>query len=204
MKIICIGMNYAKHIAELGSHTPSEPLFFMKPDTALLRNCDPFYIPDFTNDLHYECELVVKINRLCKAIDVKFAHRCYDEIGLGIDFTARDLQEKCKAKGAPWEICKAFDKSAAISPEFIPKSELPEIQNINFELKINSDVRQSANSSDMIFGVDQIISYVSRFVTLKMGDLIFTGTPVGVGAVKIGDRLVGSIEGRQMFDFKIK
>lgn len=204
MKIICIGMNYAEHVAELRSKTPSEPVFFMKPDTALLRNNDPFYIPDFSTNLHYECELVVKINRLCKAIDLQFAHRCYDEIGLGIDFTARDLQEKCKANGHPWEICKSFDKSAAISPEFINKSELPDIQNINFTLEINSALRQHGNTSDMIFGIDHIISYISRFVTLKMGDLIYTGTPVGVGAVQIGDRLTGCIEGRKMLDFLIK
>lgn len=204
MKIICIGMNYAEHVKELGSETPQTPVFFMKPDTALLRNNDPFYIPDFTNNLHYECELVIKINRLCKAVEPQFAHRCYDEIGLGIDFTARDLQERCKLKGLPWEICKSFDHSAVISQQFIPKGELGDVQDISFSLDINAERRQSGNTSDMIFTVDQIISYVSRFVTLKMGDLIYTGTPVGVGAVAIGDELVGKIGDRQMFKFSIK
>lgn len=202
MKIICIGMNYAEHIKELRSATPSEPVFFMKPDTALLRNNEPFYIPDFSDNVHYECELVVRINRVTKSIDERFAHRCYDEIGLGIDFTARDIQERCKVGGLPWEICKSFDHSAAISPAFIRKEELS--MPLRFELEINGDIRQVGCSDDMIFSIDRIISYVSRFVTLKIGDLIFTGTPLGVGAVKIGDRLRASLEGNVMLDFEIK
>lgn len=202
MKIICIGMNYADHIKELGSRTPTVPVFFMKPDTALLRNNDPFYIPDFSKDLHYECEVVVRINRVVKSIDQKFAHRCYDQVGLGIDFTARDLQEKCKASGLPWEICKSFDNSAAVSNQFIPKDELPEI--LNFTLDINGERRQTGCTSDMIFSIDRIISYVSEFVTLKTGDLIFTGTPVGVGQVKIGDRLLATLQGCTLLDFEIK
>lgn len=210
MKIICIGMNYAEHVKELKTSlgtertNPEEPVFFMKPDTALLRNSDPFYIPDFSRDVHYECEVVVRINRLCKAIDEKFAHRCYDEIGLGIDFTARDLQRRCKDLGRPWEIAKAFDHSAAVSSQFLPKKELPEIQDIHFSLDINGARRQSGHTADMLFSVDQIISYVSRFVTLKIGDLIFTGTPVGVGPVRIGDRLTGILEGHTLLDFEIK
>lgn len=202
MKIICIGMNYAEHIKELGSRTPEVPVFFMKPDTALLRDNDPFYIPDFSNDLHYECEVVVRINRVVKAIDRKFAHRCYDEVALGIDFTARDLQERCKKAGLPWEICKSFDYSAAVPNQFIAKSELPKV--LNFTLDINGERRQTGCTSDMIFDIDQIIAYVSEFVTLKTGDLIFTGTPVGVGPVRIGDRLVATLEGHTMLDFEIK
>lgn len=202
MKIICIGMNYAEHIKELGSRTPSTPVFFMKPDTALLRNNEPFYIPYFSKDLHYECEVVVRINRVTKAIEERFAHRCYDEIGLGIDFTARDLQQQCKEKGLPWEICKSFDHSAAIAPQFIHKEELPEV--LNFTLDINGKRRQTGSTDDMIFSIDRIISYVSQFVTLKIGDLIFTGTPVGVGAVEIGDRLTAQLEGRTMLNFEIR
>lgn len=204
MKIVCIGMNYAEHIKELGSKMPENPVFFMKPDTALLRNNEPFYIPDFSNDLHYECEVVVRINRICKAIDERFAGRCYDEIGLGIDFTARDLQQKCKERGLPWEICKAFDHSAAVAPLFIPKEELGSIDKLHFTLDINGERRQDGCTEDMIFSIDRIIAYVSQFVTLKIGDLIFTGTPVGVGAVKEGDRLVARLEGRDMLDFEIK
>lgn len=202
MKIICIGMNYAEHIKELGRSVPEEPVFFMKPDTALLRNNDPFYIPDYSSDLQYECEVVVRINRVTKSIDEKFAHRCYDEIGLGIDFTARDLQRKCTTNGLPWEICKAFDHSAAIAPEFIRKEELPSL--LNFTLEVNGEYRQRGTTGDLIFSVDQIISYVSQFITLKIGDLIFTGTPVGVGTVKVGDRLVAKLEGHPMLDFEIK
>lgn len=211
MKIICIGMNYADHVRELPSvwdekerPIPQEPVFFIKPDTALLRNNDSFYIPDFSNDLQYECEVVVKINRLCKGIEERFAHRCYDEIGLGIDFTARDLQRKCKAEGLPWEIAKGFDYSAAVTPTFIPKSELPDMQNIHFSMDLNGERKQTGFTGDMIFSVDRIIAYVSRFITLKIGDLIFTGTPVGVGQVHIGDRLTAEMEGRSMLDFEIK
>lgn len=204
-------MNYADHVRELPSvwdekerPIPQEPVFFIKPDTALLRNNDSFYIPDFSNDLQYECEVVVKINRLCKGIEERFAHRCYDEIGLGIDFTARDLQRKCKAEGLPWEIAKGFDYSAAVTPTFIPKSELPDMQNIHFSMDLNGERKQTGFTGDMIFSVDRIIAYVSRFITLKIGDLIFTGTPVGVGQVHIGDRLTAEMEGRSMLDFEIK
>lgn len=205
MKIICIGRNYVDHIKELSSDKPEKPLFFMKPDTALLRNNEDFYIPDFSNNLHYETELVVKIDRVVKAIDKKFASRCYSQIGLGIDFTARDIQSECIEKGTPWEIAKAFDKSAPISKEFIPLADLGgDINNINFHLDINGERRQAGNSKDMIFDIDTIIEYVSKFVTLKIGDLIYTGTPVGVGAVKIGDRLEGYLENSKLFDFYIR
>lgn len=215
MKIICIGMNYAEHIRELPGvwggdpvprerSLPTEPVFFIKPDTALLRNNDPFYIPDFSQDIQYECELVIRINRLCKGIEDRFAHRCYEEIGLGIDFTARDLQRRCKAEGLPWEIAKGFDHSAAVAPIFVPKSELPDIQQLHFSLKLNGEQRQAGFTGDMIFSVDKIIAYVSRFITLRIGDLIFTGTPVGVGQVHIGDRITAELEGRTMLDFDIK
>lgn len=215
MKIVCIGMNYAEHVRELSGvwggdpvprerPIPTEPVFFIKPDTALLRNNDPFYIPDFSEDVQYECELVVRINRLCKGIEERFAHRCYEEVGLGIDFTARDLQRRCKEKGLPWEIAKGFDHSAAVAPEFIPKGELPDIQQLHFSMELNGERRQAGFTGDMIFSVDRIIAYVSRFVTLRIGDLLFTGTPVGVGRVAIGDRIRAELEGRTMLDFQIK
>ncbi len=207
MKIICIGRNYVDHIKELDNNDniPKEPIFFTKPDTALLRNNEAFYIPSFSNDLHYETELVVKINRVVKAIDERFASRCYDEVGLGIDFTARDIQRNCIENGLPWEICKAFDHSAAITPKFIQLSELDKnVQDLKFEMKLNGEVKQSGNCSDMIFTVDKIIAYVSTFMTLKIGDLIFTGTPVGVGAVKGGDYISASLEGVEMLNFDIK
>ncbi|WP_304707939.1 fumarylacetoacetate hydrolase family protein [uncultured Rikenella sp.] len=212
MKIICIGMNYSEHVRELPSvwdeqtprEAPREPVFFIKPDTALLRNNDPFYLPDFSQDVQYECELVVRINRLCKGIEERFAHRCYEEVGLGIDFTARDLQRRCKTEGLPWEIAKGFDHSAAIAPVFVPKAELPDIQNIHFSMDLNSERKQTGCTGDMIFSVDRIIAYVSQFVTLRIGDLLFTGTPVGVGQVHIGDRITAELEGRPMLDFQIK
>lgn len=207
MKIICIGRNYVEHIQELdnNSNIPEAPIFFCKPDTALLRNNEPFYVPSFSNDLHYETELVVKINRVVKAIDEKFACRCYDEVGLGIDFTARDIQRKCIEKGLPWEICKAFDHSAAVAPGFVKLSDLgADLQKLRFEMKLNGEVRQRGDASKMIFSVDHIISYVSQFMTLKIGDLIFTGTPVGVGPVKPGDHLEATLEGIRMLDFQIK
>lgn len=207
MKIICIGRNYREHIAELDNtrEVPTEPQFFMKPDTALLRNNDPFYVPSFSREVHYETELVVRINRVVKAIEEKFAHRCYDEVGLGIDFTARDIQRKCMDEGLPWEICKSFDRSAAVSPRFLNLGELGKgIQDLRFEMELNGEVRQRGNTSDMVFGIDSIISYVSRFVTLKIGDLVFTGTPAGVGPVAPGDRLKASLEGEPLFDFDIK
>lgn len=212
MKIICIGMNYPEHVRELPSvwdeqtprEAPREPVFFIKPDTALLRNNDPFYLPDFSQDVQYECELVVRINRLCKGIEERFAHRCYEEVGLGIDFTARDLQRRCKTEGLPWEIAKGFDHSAAIAPVFVPKAELPDIQNIHFSMDLNGERKQTGFTGDMIFSVDRIIAYVSQFVTLRIGDLLFTGTPVGVGQVHIGDRITAELEGRPMLDFQIK
>lgn len=209
MKIICIGMNYAEHVEELkdiaGRSIPEKPVFFMKPDTALLRDNEPFYLPDFSNDLHYECEAVVKISRICKAVEERFAERYYDEIGLGIDFTARDLQRQCKEKGLPWEIAKAFDHSAVVGSPFIPKNKLGKnVQDLRFSLDINGQRKQSGWTGDMIFTVDRIISYVSQFVTLRVGDLIFTGTPVGVGQVHIGDRLTGTLEGQTLFDFEVK
>ncbi len=207
MKIICIGRNYDEHITELndGGTKPEQPLYFMKPDTALLRNNDPFYIPSFSSDLHYECELVVKINRVTKCIDKKFAPRCYSEIGLGIDFTARDLQREAIKKGLPWEQCKAFDHSAALSPKFIPLEELGgDINNLRFEMELNGEIRQSGHTADMLFSVDEIISYLSQYMTLKIGDLIYTGTPVGVGAVKMGDNITARLEGQELLNFDIR
>ena len=204
MKIICIGRNYPEHARELNNELPAEPVIFMKPDSALLRNNEPFYIPDFSNEVHYECELVIRINRLGKNIDPVFASRYYEEVGLGVDFTARDLQQKLKEKGLPWEKAKAFDRSAVISSRFIPVNELSNPKSITFELKKNGQLVQSGDSSLMIFPVDELISYVSKFFTLKIGDLIYTGTPRGVGPVAIGDRLEGGLEGQKMFDFDIK
>lgn len=207
MKIICIGKNYREHIKELdgNDNAPKEPLFFTKPDTALLRNNDPFYLPDFSNEIHYETELVVKINRVTKSMSPKFAHRCYAEVGLGIDITARDIQRDCIKNGLPWEICKAFDHSAAVSPEFIPLEKLGgDVQKLNFSLDLNGERVQSGDTSQMIFGVDEIISYVSKFMTLKIGDLIFTGTPAGVGPLSAGDHLKASLEGYTLLDFHVK
>ena len=207
MKIICIGRNYVDHIQELDGNRniPPKPIFFTKPDTALLRNNDPFYVPDISKDLHYETELVVKINRLAKCVDERFAPRCYDKVGLGIDFTARDIQKHCIEKGLPWEICKAFDHSAAVSPEFIPLEKLGKgVQNLHFEMRLNGEIRQQGDTSLMIFNVNRIISYVSHYMTLRIGDLIFTGTPVGVGPVHPGDHLEAWLEGIKLLDFNIK
>lgn len=204
MKIICIGRNYADHAKEMNSPTPVEPVFFMKPDTALLPRRNPVYIPEFTNDMHHECEIVVRVNRLGKNISEKFAHRYYDEIGIGIDFTARDIQAKCKEKGLPWEKAKAFDHSAPVSETFIPISKIKDINNIDFHLEVNGETVQKGNSKDMIFSIDQLIAYVSKFVTLKIGDLIFTGTPAGVGPVKIGDQLTAFIQDQQLLKIDIK
>lgn len=203
MKIIAIGQNYKEHNKELNSRNPQEPVIFMKPDSAILRNNKPFYIPDFSEELHYETEVIIKINRLGKNIASKFAHRYYSEIGLGVDFTARDLQRKLKEGGHPWEISKAFDNSAVIG-NFISVSEIDDIQNIEFHLDINGQTVQRGNTKDMIFPVNELISYVSRFFTLKIGDIMFTGTPAGVGKVKTGDRLEGYLSSNKMFDFKIK
>lgn len=203
MKIICIGRNYSEHAKELNNPLPIVPIFFMKPDLALLSKNAPFFYPDFTKDLHYECELVLKINKVGKNISAKFAESYYDEIGLGIDFTARDLQEKCKNAGLPWEIAKSFENSAPISEKFVSLSELDK-NNIEFSLLKNDLLVQKGNSKDMIFSFNAIICYISQFMTLKTGDLIFTGTPAGVGPVSIGDKLTGFIGEQKMFDFKIK
>jgi 2-keto-4-pentenoate hydratase/2-oxohepta-3-ene-1,7-dioic acid hydratase in catechol pathway len=202
MKIICIGKNYAEHAKEMNSKVPEKPIFFMKPETSLLQRNNPFFYPEFSNEIHYETEIVLKINRLGKYIEEKFAHRYFSEIGLGIDFTARDLQAECKKNGHPWEIAKAFEHSAPLSEQFINKNDLPE--QINFKLDINGKIVQKGNTKDLIFSFDKLISYVSQFFTLKIGDLIFTGTPAGVGEVKIGDRLKGFIEEKLMFDFEVK
>ena len=201
MKIICIGRNYAEHAKEMKSELPTEPVFFMKPDTALLKEED-FYFPEFTNDLHHEIELVLKISKMGKHIEPQFAHKYYEEIGLGIDFTARDIQAKCKEKGLPWEKAKSFDNSAPIG-NYISKDKL-DLSNINFELTVNGVSKQIGCSKDLIFSFDQVISYVSTFVTLKTGDLIFTGTPEGVGPVKIGDSLKGFINGESFLSLQIK
>lgn len=203
MKIICIGRNYADHAKEMNSPLPENPMFFMKPDTALLSNNAPFYHPDFSLDIHYECELVVRIAKQGKSIDAKFANRYYNQIGLGVDFTARDLQQQCKEKGHPWEIAKGFDGSAIISSSFVDVVNL-DLNEINFSLEQNEKVVQTGKSTDMIFSIDEIIAYVSRFITLKTGDLIYTGTPAGVGPIKIGDRLIGKLEETEMFNFEIK
>jgi acylpyruvate hydrolase len=203
MKIIAIGRNYVEHIAELNNERPHEPVIFTKPDTALVRNNQPFYIPDFSTDIHYEAELVLRISKLGKNIHEKFARRYYDAIGLGIDFTARDLQNKAKEKGLPWALAKGFDGSAPIS-EFFPLDRFPDVTNINFSLTVDGELRQKGNSSMMIFSFDQIIAYVSKFITLKDGDLIFTGTPKGVGSIKIGNKLAGYIEDEKVLEIEIK
>lgn len=201
MKIICIGRNYAAHAKELKNDLPTEPVFFMKPDTALLKEKD-FYLPDFTKDLHHEIELVVKICKSGKHIEEQFAQNYYNEIGLGIDFTARDIQNQVKEKGLPWEKAKAFDNSAPIG-NFIHKSKL-DLDNINFSLTINGEVKQIGNSKDLIFSFDKIIAFVSKFVSLKTGDLIYTGTPEGVGQVKIGDVLEGYLNNEKFLNVVIK
>jgi 2-keto-4-pentenoate hydratase/2-oxohepta-3-ene-1,7-dioic acid hydratase in catechol pathway len=203
MKIICIGRNYAEHAKELGNAVPAEPVFFCKPDSALLPKGNPFFIPDWTSDVHYEVELVLRIDRLGKHISKDFAPRYYGAIGLGIDFTARDVQEELKKKGLPWEKAKGFDGSAVVSADFIPVEEF-EKSNIHFSLQKNGETVQSGNSSDMIFDFDAIIAYVSQYMTLKIGDLIFTGTPSGVGKVAPGDELTGFLGERTMFHVKVK
>lgn len=204
MKIICIGRNYVDHAAELNNPVPTEPVFFLKPDTALLRNNAPFFYPDFSKDVHHEVELVIKINKVGRCIGEKFASRYYSEVGLGVDFTARDLQQRCKEKGLPWEIAKAFDFSAPLSSIFLPVENFGSVNSIPFKLLKNGVVVQEGNSSDMIFNVDELIAHVSKFLTLKIGDLIYTGTPAGVGPVQINDRLQGYIDDKLMFDFEVK
>lgn len=203
MKIICIGRNYADHISELNNEKPKEPVLFMKADSSVLLKKFPFVIPEFTNDVHHEVELLIKINKVGKYIDKKFAHKYYDEIGLGIDFTARDLQSELKSKGLPWEKAKAFDGSAVIS-DFLPKNNFSSLENINFELRKNNEVVQKGNSSLMLWNIDEIISYVSQYFTLKKGDIIFTGTPKGVAKVSAGDVLEGFLEDKQMFKINVR
>ncbi len=203
MKIICIGRNYTNHIEELKNERPTEPVVFMKPDSAVLLKQHPFVIPEFSEDVHHEVEIIVKINKVGKYIETKFAHKYYDEISVGIDFTARDLQAKLKAKGLPWEKAKAFDGSAVIG-EFLPKSQFSSLENITFELKKNNETAQIGNSSLMLWKIDELISYVSQFFTLKIGDIIFTGTPEGVAAVKPDDVLEGFLEGQQLFRIQVK
>ncbi|MCH7401911.1 fumarylacetoacetate hydrolase family protein [Belliella kenyensis] len=203
MKIIAIGRNYTEHIEELNNERPSEPVVFLKPDTAVLKNNMPFYHPDFSKNIHHEVELVLKINKEGKYIQPEFAHRYFDEIGIGIDFTARDLQDKCKAKGLPWEIAKGFNGSAPVG-EFLPVGEFKALNDINFHLNINGELRQKGSTKMMLFDFSVIIAYVSQFFTLKKGDLIFTGTPSGVGKVSIGDRLEAFIEDKKLLDFEVK
>ena len=204
MKIIAVGMNYANHNKEMQhSLVLSEPVIFMKPDSALLKNGKPFFIPDFSSDIHYETEVVVKINKLGKNIDEQFAYRYYDGITVGIDFTARDLQQALRQKSLPWEICKGFDGAATIG-SFIAVSEVGSIQNLVFHLDIDGRTVQQGNTSDMLFTVDRIIAWISRFVTLKTGDLIFTGTPAGVGKVEIGNHLQGYLGKRKLLDFYVR
>lgn len=203
MKIICIGRNYAEHAKEMNAPVPSEPVVFLKPDTALLRDNAPFYYPDFSKEIHHEVELVIKISKAGKNIEPEFASKYYDEIGIGIDFTARDLQAKCKEKGLPWEKAKAFDQSAPIGG-FLSKSSFGNLNQIHFHLNINGNIVQSGNTRDLLFSFDQLVSYVSKFFTLKTGDLIYTGTPEGVGPVKIGDKLEAFIEDKSLLNFEIK
>lgn len=207
MKIICIGRNYADHVRELrdGGTLPAEPLFFLKPDTALLRNNDPFYLPAFSQEVHYECELVVRINRVGRSIGERFARRYYDQVGLGIDFTARDLQRRAIAEGLPWEACKAFDYSAALSPRLLELAQLGgDVQRLHFELTVNGQVRQQGDTAAMLFSVDRLIAHVSQYITLRMGDLLYTGTPAGVGPVHPGDRLRATLAGHELLDFDIR
>ncbi|RXR18388.1 FAA hydrolase family protein [Flavobacterium amnicola] len=203
MKIICIGRNYADHISELNNERPDEPVIFLKPDSSILLKQHPFVIPEFSDDVHHEVEVLVKINKVGKYIDPKFAHKYYDEIGLGIDFTARDLQSKLKEKGLPWEKAKAFDGSAVIS-DFLSIKEFDSLENINFELRNNSQIVQSGNTNQMLWKIDEIISVVSQYFTLKKGDVIFTGTPAGVAKINPNDVLEGFLENRQMFKIQIK
>lgn len=204
MRIFAIGRNYVEHIQELNNERPDEPVVFTKPDTAILRNNAPFYLPDFSKDIHHEVELVVRVCKEGKNIEEKFAHKYYDAIGVGIDFTARDLQQKAKEKGLPWDIAKGFNGSAPISDRFIPVSELKDLKNINFSLLIDGQLKQTGNTSLMLFSFDYIIAYLSKFFTLRTGDLIFTGTPKGVAAVKAGNVLSAYIENEKLLEFEVK
>ncbi len=204
MRIFAVGRNYAEHIKELNNERPDEPVIFTKPDTALLRNNAPFYYPDFSKDIHYEVELVLRICKEGKNIEEKFAHKYYDAISIGVDFTARDLQQKAKEKGLPWDIAKGFNGSAPVADKFIPVSDFKDLKNINFSLTIDGEIKQQGNTSLMLFSFDYIILYLSRFFTLRTGDLIFTGTPKGVGPVKVGNVLSAYIENDKLLEFEIK
>lgn len=203
MKIICIGRNYVKHIEELQNERPDEPVVFLKPDTAVVQKQFPFVIPEFSNDIHHEVEILVKINKVGKYIDAKFAHKYYDEIGLGIDFTARDLQAKLKEKGLPWEKAKAFDGSAVVG-DFVSKTEFTSLDNINFELTNNGNIVQQGNTQHMLWKIDELVAFVSQYFTLRTGDIIFTGTPEGVAKVNPDDVLEGFIEGKKLFRIQVK
>jgi 2-keto-4-pentenoate hydratase/2-oxohepta-3-ene-1,7-dioic acid hydratase in catechol pathway len=203
MKIICIGRNYTEHIAELKNQRPLEPVVFIKPDSSILLKQHPFVIPEFSNDVHHEIEIIIKINKVGKYIDTKFAHKYYDEISVGIDFTARDVQEKLKKEGLPWEKAKAFDGSAVIG-DFLPVDTFKSLENITFELTNNGKIVQKGNTSLMLWKIDELVSYVSQFFTLKIGDIIFTGTPAGVAKVNPNDVLEGSIEGNKLFRIQVK
>ena len=203
MKIICIGRNYTEHIKELANERPEEPVVFIKPDSSVLPKEQDFYIPDFTQNVHYEVEVLVKICKVGKHIDERFAHKYYDEIGLGIDFTARDLQSELKEKGLPWEKAKGFDGSAVIG-KWIPKSNFKDLNNLNFSLIRNNELVQEGNTSFMLWKIDELIAYVSKYFTLKKGDILFTGTPAGVGKITTNDYLSGKLEGQELFSIKIK
>lgn len=203
MKIIAIGRNYAEHAKELNNPVPTTPVIFMKPDTALLKDNKPFYHPEFSQDIHHEIELVLKVSKEGKHISEKFADDYFDEIGLGIDFTARDIQSRHKEKGLPWELAKGFDNSAPIS-NFLPKSQFADLTNLNLKLDVNGETRQDGNTKDLLFSFEKLIAFVSQYITLKKGDLIFTGTPEGVAAVKPGDRLEGYLQGEKLLDFYVK
>ena len=201
MKIICIGRNYLEHAEEMGKSITKDPIFFLKPDTSLITKRQPFFLPNFSENIHYEAELVYKIKKVGKSIDPIFSKDYYDKVGLGIDFTARDLQAKCKSNGHPWEIAKSFDQSALVGEHFFDVSS---IKDLSFSLLKNGETVQKGNANEMVFNIDQIISYISKFITLKIGDLIFTGTPSGVGSVKIGDNLEGFINEERVFSLNIK
>ena len=204
MKIICIGRNYAAHIAELQNEVPDQPVIFLKPETALVQRNQPFFHPEFSQDIHYELELVLRVSKNGRHIEEQFAHTYFDAIGLGIDFTARDLQSELKKKGLPWELAKAFDGSAPISPTFRPVADFADFANINFKLEVNGEVRQQGNSGLMLHPFAKILSFVSQYITLKQGDLIFTGTPAGVGPVQVGDQLTGYLEDEKILDVAVR
>ena len=204
MKIICVGRNYTEHITELKNEKPEEPVLFLKPDTSILLKKQPFFIPSFSQDVHYEVEVLVRINRVGKHIQRKFAHKYYDEIGLGIDFTARDLQAKLKAKGLPWEKAKAFDGAAVVGEKWQKKNIFNDVNDINFSLQKNGTEVQRSSTSHMLWKIDELIEYISQFFTLKIGDIIFTGTPAGVGPITVGDELTGFLEDKEIFSIQVK